>query len=122
MSKDILDNLELLCDRSDEQDRKFLLLAALVTDRTEAMEKGQKELIDAVSETNKNLNILKDILVDEVAIRKNCPITKNIENYEKFSFFMRYPRITILLFLGIAAVISGVVGNEFFSWVKTFVK
>ena len=122
MSKDILDNLELLCDRTDPHDQKMLLLANLVAERTNSMENGQRKLIEALSETNKTLEQLKTKLDSEIDIRKDCPITRNKQKYEQLTFLIRYPRITFIIFLGVSAILSGFFGGELMNWLMEILK
>lgn len=122
MSKDILDSLELLCDRTDPQDKKILLLANLVAERTNSMEAGQKQLFVALSETNKTLEQLKTKLDSEIDLRRDCPVTKNKQKYDQLTFLIKDPRITFIIFIGVSAILSGFFGGELIDWLKEIIR
>lgn len=113
MNSKIVETLELMCDKDNPQDKKILLLAELVESKYDELGKNQKDLKDSLSETNKKLDDLTTLLKQYQNDIKTCPVNVNRKGYDKLSFFMTHPKITLITLLGIVALLAGFFGSQF---------
>ena len=110
MDSKIVDTLELMCDKENPQDRKILLLAELVETKCDALGKSQDDLKESLRSTNQKLDKLTNLLEKYESDTHGCPVYKNRTDYEKISFFIKYPKISILVLLGAIALLGGFFG------------
>lgn len=110
MSSKISETLELMCDRDNPQDKKILLLAELVEHKCNSLAENQQELQKSLSITNDKLDKLTQLLEKYEQDAHECPVHKNKDKYEKFSFYIRNPKLTILILIGVLAVMGGFFG------------
>lgn len=108
MNSDIVKTLELMCDKDNPQDKKLRLLAELVDTKFETLAENQSDLKKSLIETNKKLDKLTSLLEKYEHDKNTCPVYKNKEDYERFSVFLRYPKISLLVILGIFSLLVGV--------------
>lgn len=120
MMKDseIVKTLTLMCDKSNPQDKKLLLLAELVETRCSSLAEHQEELQKSLQDTNIKLDKVTKLLEEQQKEDRECPVYKNRENFEKFSFFMRYPRFSLLMLLGIVALMAGFFGANVLPYLR----
>lgn len=117
-NSDIVKTLTLMCDKNDPQDKKLLLLAELVETRCSALAERQGELQKSLRDTNDKLDKVTKLLEEQQQEGKDCPVYRNKENFEKISFLMRYPRFSLLMLLGILALLSGLFSSSIFPYLK----
>ena len=110
MSSKIVETLELMCDKENVQDKKILLLAELVETRYDALGKNQEGLKKSLESTNEKLDRLTILLEKYETDTHGCPVYKNREYYERLSFFVKHPKLFLILMLGIFGVIGGFFG------------
>lgn len=113
MNSKIVETLELMCNKENPQDRKILLLAELVETKCDALGKNQDDLKRSLDNTNNKLDRLTTLLEKYENDTHGCPVYKNRSDYENISFFVRYPKISILVLLGVLALLGGVFGANF---------
>lgn len=111
MNTKISEALELMCDRNNPQDKKILLLAELVEHKCDALADNQKNLQKSLDDTNEKLDRLTQLLEKYENDTHGCPVYKNKDNYEKLSFYVRNPKVTLLILLGIIALLGGFFGS-----------
>lgn len=111
MNTKISEALELMCDRNNPQDKKILLLAELVEHKCDALADNQKNLQKSLDATNEKLDRLTQLLEKYENDTHGCPVYKNKDNYEKLSFYVRNPKVTLLILLGIIALLGGFFGS-----------
>lgn len=111
MNTKISEALELMCDRNNPQDKKILLLAELVEHKCDALADNQKNLQKSLDDTNEKLDRLTQLLEKYENDTHGCPVYKNKDNYEKLSFYVRNPKVTLLILLGISALLGGFFGS-----------
>lgn len=116
MNSKIVETLELMCDKENLQDKKILLLAELVETKCEALSKNQDGLKKSLEETNTKLDKLTGLLEDDT---HGCPVYKNKESFEKLSFFVKYPKITTFVVMGILAFTIGFFGTKVIKFLNT---
>lgn len=118
MGDDIAENLELMCDRDNPQDKKILLLARLMQGRFETLSNNQEELKKSLEHTNKKLDRILDTIEQYESAAENCPVPKNKDTIETLILFFRYPKLSFILIIGIAALLGGLVSNGFTDMIK----
>ena len=111
MNSKIAETLELMCDRSNPQDKKILLLAELVEHKCDSLADNQQKLQKSLDDTNDKLDKLTELLEKYENDTHGCPVYKNRDSYDKFSFYIRNPKVTILILLGIIALLGGFFGS-----------
>lgn len=117
-NSEIVKTLTLMCDKNDPQDKKLLLLAELVETRCSALAEHQEELQKSLRDTNVKLDKVTQLLEEKQQEGRECPVYKNRESFEKLSFFMKYPRFSLLMALGIAALLAGFVSSNVIPYLK----
>lgn len=118
MNNEIVKTLELMCDKHNPQDKKLLLLAELVETKCEALSENQKDLKQSLEKTNEKLDKLTDLLVKYENDKNDCPVYKNIDDYERLSVFLKYPKISVLVLLGVFALLVGLFTSNFTAILK----
>ena len=113
MNSKIVETLEFMCDKNNPQDKKILLLAELVENKCNALAENQKGLQRSLDHTIDKLDKLTDLLEKYEGDTHGCPVYKNKDDYEKFSFYIRNPKLTILILLGLIALLGGFFGYTF---------
>lgn len=118
MNTEISEALELMCDRDNPQDKKILLLAELVEHKCDALADNQKGLQKSLDDTNEKLDKLTLLLEKYENDTHGCPVYKNKDKYEKLSFYVRNPKATLLIFLGMLALLGGFFGSTVTDLIK----
>lgn len=101
-----------MCDKDNPQDKKLLLLAELVETKCEALAENQSDLKKSLTETNKKLDKLTTLLEKYENDKNTCPVYKNKAGFEQLSVFLRYPKISLLVILGIFALLIGIFSSS----------
>lgn len=117
-NNEIVKTLTLMCDKNDPQDKKLLLLAELVETRCASLAEHQGELQKSLKDTNDKLDRMTKLLEQQQQDGKDCPVYRNKENFEKISFLMRYPRFSLLMLLGVIALLAGFFGASVLPYLK----
>lgn len=118
MNSKIVETLEFMCDKNNPQDKKILLLAELVEHKCDALADNQKNLQKSLDTTNDKLDRLTQLLEKYESDTHGCPVYRNKDNYEKFSFYVRNPKLTLLMLLGIIALLGGFFGSTITDLIK----
>lgn len=118
MNSKIVETLEFMCDKSNPQDKKILLLAELVEHKCDALAENQRNLQKSLDSTNQKLDKLNEFLEKYEGYTHECPVYKNKDKYEKFSFYIRNPKVTILMLLGLIALLGGLFGSTITNIIK----
>ena len=118
MNKKIVETLKLMCDKTNPQDKKILLLAELVEDRCTALGDNQANLQKSLNNTNEKLDKLTELLEKYEGETHGCPVYKNKGGYEKLSFYIKNPKISILIIIGMIALVGGFFGSTFSDLIK----
>lgn len=118
MNNKIAETLEFMCDRGNPQDRKILLLAELVEHKCDALADNQQKLQKSLDDTNDKLDKLTGLLEKYEKDTHGCPVYRNKDSYDKFSFYIRNPKLTILILLGLIALLGGFFGSTITDLVK----
>lgn len=118
MNSKIVETLELMCDRNNPQDKKILLLAELVEHKCDALAENQKELQRSLDTTLNKIDRLTELLEKYESATHGCPVYKNKGDYERLSFYVRNPKITILMLLGLIALLGGFFGSTITNLLK----
>ena len=118
MNSKISETLELMCDRSNPQDKKILLLAELVEHKCDTLAENQINLQKSLDTTNDKLDKLTALLEKYEQDTHGCPVYKNKDNFEKISFYVKNPKLTILILLGIIALLGGLFGSAITGLIK----
>lgn len=118
MNSKIAETLELMCDRNNPQDKKILLLAELVEHKCDALADNQKVLQKSLDDTNEKLDKLTQLLEKYENDTHGCPVYKNKDKYEKLSFYVRNPKTTLLILLGMLALLGGFFGSTVTDLIK----
>lgn len=118
MNNKIVETLSLMCDRNDPQDKKILLLAELVEHKCDNLGENQKKLQESLDITNQKLDRLTDLLEKYEHDTHGCPVYRNKGDYEKFSFYIRNPKVAILVILGIVSLLGGFFGSTLNDFLK----
>lgn len=111
MNSKIAETLELMCDRSNPQDKKILLLAELVEHKCDSLAENQQKLQKSLDDTNEKLDKLTTLLEKYESDTHLCPVYKDKDSYEKVSFYVRNPKLTLLILLGLIALFGGFFGS-----------
>lgn len=114
----IIDNLEVMCEKDNPQDRKLLLLAHLVQDSVKGLAERQQELQGSLSETNRKLDSVLEAITKYKKDMDNCPVYDNRELFDRVKFLIKNPRLSLFLFLGIISLLSGLFGSSVISILK----
>lgn len=114
----IIDNLEVMCEKDNPQDRKLLLLAHLVQDSVKGLAERQQELQGSLSETNRKLDSVLEVITKYKKDIDNCPVYDNRELFDRVKFLIKNPRLSLFLFLGIISLLSGLFGSSVISILK----
>lgn len=107
-----------MCDRNNPQDRKILLLAELVEHKCDALAENQKSLQKSLDDTNEKLDRLTFLLEKYENDTHGCPVYKDRDKYERFSFYVQNPKTTLLILLGIIALFGGFFGSTITDLIK----
>lgn len=118
MNEKIVETLKLMCDKTNPQDKKILLLAELVEDRCTALGYNQAALQKSLNNTNEKLDKLTDLLEKYEGETHGCPVYKNKDGYERLSFYIRNPKISMLIILGMIALVGGFFGSTLITLIK----
>ena len=120
MNEKIVETLKLMCDKTNPQDKKILLLAELVEDRCSALGDNQAALQKSIDNTNEKLDKLTELLEKYEGEAHGCPVYKNKDGYERLSFYIRNPKISMLIILGMIALVGGFFGSTLTTLIKGF--
>ena len=118
MNEKIVETLKLMCDRTNPQDKKIILLAELVEDRCTALGDNQAALQKSLNNTNEKLDKLTELLEKYEDETHGCPVYKNKDGYERLSFYIRNPKISLLIILGMIAIAGGFFGSTLTTLIK----
>lgn len=118
MNTKISETLELMCDKNNLQDKKILLLAELVEHKCDVLAENQKNLQKSLDDTNEKLDRLTMLLEKYENDTHGCPVYKNKDGYEKLSFYVRNPKVTLLILLGMIALLGGFFGSTVTNLIK----
>ena len=111
MNTKISETLELMCNRDNPQDKKILLLAELVEHKCDVLAENQKSLQESLDATNEKLDRLTSLLEKYEGDTHGCPVYRNKDDYERFSFYIQNPKTTLLILLGALALLGGLFGS-----------
>lgn len=111
MNTKISETLELMCNRDNPQDKKILLLAELVEHKCDVLAENQKGLQESLDATNEKLDRLTSLLEKYEGDTHGCPVYRNKDGYERFSFYIQNPKTTLLILLGALALLGGLFGS-----------
>lgn len=115
MTNEIVKALECMCDKGNQQDKKLLLLAKLVEAKHSELGQMQDSLQKCLDTTNEKLDKLTVLIERYERDTHGCPVYKNRDHYEKISFYVKNPKISILIFIGILAILGGFFGTSIVS-------
>ena len=118
MNEKIVETLKLMCDKTNSQDKKIILLAELVEDRCTALGDNQAALQKSLDKTNAKLDKLTELLEKYEGETHGCPVYKNKDGYEMLSFYIRNPKISMLIILGMIALVGGFFGSTLTTLIK----
>ena len=118
MNEKIVETLKLMCDKTNPQDKKIILLAELVEDRCTALGDNQAALQKSLNNTNEKLDKLTELLEKYEDETHGCPVYKNKDGYERLSFYIRNPKISLLIILGMIAIAGGFFGSTLTTLIK----
>lgn len=118
MNEKIVETLKLMCDKTNPQDNKILLLAELVEYRCTALGDNQATLQKSLNNTNEKLDKLTGLLEKYEDETHGCPVYKNKDGYERLSFYIRNPKISLLIILGMIAIAGGFFGSTLTTLIK----
>lgn len=115
MTNEIVKALECMCDKGNQQDKKLLLLAKLVEAKHSELGQLQDSLQKSLETTNEKLDKLTVLIERYERDTHGCPVYKNRDHYEKISFYVKNPKISLLIFIGILAILGGFFGTSIVS-------
>ena len=115
MTNEIVKALECMCDKGNQQDKKLLLLAKLVEAKHSELGQMQDSLQKCLASTNEKLDKLTVLIERYERDTHGCPVYKNRDHYEKISFYVKNPKISLLIFIGILALLGGFFGTSIVS-------
>lgn len=115
MTNEIVKALECMCDKGNQQDKKLLLLAKLVEAKHSELGQMQDSLQKCLDTTNEKLDKLTVLIERYERDTHGCPVYKNRDDYEKISFYVKNPKISLLIFIGILAILGGFFGTSIVS-------
>lgn len=118
MNEKIVETLKLMCDKENPQDKKILLLAELVENKCTSLGENQAKLQASLNDTNEKLDKLTDLLEKYEGDTHGCPVYKNKDGYERLSFYLRNPKLSLLIILGTIALIGGFFGSTLTNLLK----
>lgn len=121
MTNDIVKALELMCDKNNQQDKKLLLLAKLVETKYSELGETQDSLQRCLDSTNQKLDKLTSLIERYESDTHGCPVYRNKEHYEKISFYVRNPKVSLLTLIGILAILGGFFGTSIVSLIGKLV-
>lgn len=107
-----------MCDKHNPQDKKLLLLAELVEAKCDALGENQKDLKKSLEQTNQKLDKLTSLLEKYENDKNTCPVYKNKNNFEKIAFFMKYPKLSMFVIVGVFALLVGLFSSSFTDLIK----
>ena len=119
MNSKIVDTLEFMCDKDNPQDKKILLLAELVEHKCDSLGENQKCLQKSIDHTIEKLDKLTELLEKYEGDTHGCPVYRNKEDYERISFYVRNPKLTLLMLLGVISLLGGFFGSTITKLLKT---
>lgn len=111
MNSKIVETLKVMCNDNDPQDKKMLLLAELVEHKCDALAENQRDLQVSLNSTNDKLDKLTQLLEKYEEDTHGCPVYRNRDKYEKFSFYVKNPKVSLAILLGVLAVLGGFFGS-----------
>lgn len=115
MTNEIVKALECMCNKGNQQDKKLLLLAKLVEAKHSELGQIQDSLQKCLDTTNEKLDKLTDLIERYERDTHGCPVYKNRDHYEKLSFYVKNPKMSLLTFIGILAILGGFFGTSIVS-------
>mgnify|MGYP000202176969 FL=1 len=115
MTNEIVKALECMCNKGNQQDKKLLLLAKLVEAKHSELGQMQDSLQKCLDTTNEKLDKLTVLIERYERDTHGCPVYKNRDHYEKISFYVKNPKISLLIFIGILAILGGFFGTSIVS-------
>lgn len=115
MTNEIVKALECMCNKGNQQDKKLLLLAKLVEAKHSELGQIQDSLQKCLDTTNEKLDKLTVLIERYERDTHGCPVYKNRDHYEKISFYVKNPKISLLIFIGILAILGGFFGTSIVS-------
>ena len=118
MDRDIVKTLKVMCRKDNPQDQKLLLLAELVETKCEALAQHQDSLQKSLDRTNEKLDKVATLLERIEDDRHSCPVYTNKPDFEKISFLLRYPKLSLFMLLGVMALIAGFFGTSIVESIK----
>ena len=118
MNSKIVETLEFMCDKENPQDKKILLLAELVENKCNALADNQKTLQKSLDTTNTKLDKLTEFLEKYETSVHECPVYMDKDKYEKLAFYVRNPKLTVFMLLGILALLGGLFGSTITNIIK----
>lgn len=118
MNSKIVETLEMMCDKSNPQDKKLLLLAELVETKCTALADNQQVLQRSLNNTNDKLDKLTNLLEKFEREESECPVFQSRENFKKLAIFIKYPKLSLLALLGVLALILGLFNSSFIGIIK----
>ena len=118
MNSKIVETLEFMCDKDNPQDKKILLLAELFEHKCDALAENQKGLQKSLDSTIGKLDRLTELLEKYESDTHGCPVYRNKGDYERFSFYVRNPKLTLLMLFGLIALLGGFFGSTITNLIK----
>lgn len=115
MTNEIVKALECMCNKGNQQDKKLLLLAKLVEAKHSELGQIQDSLQKCLDTTNEKLDKLTDLIERYERDTHGCPVYKNRDHYERLSFYVKNPKMSLLTFIGILAILGGFFGTSIVS-------
>lgn len=115
MTNEIVKALEYMCNKGNQQDKKLLLLAKLVEAKHSELGRIQDSLQKCLDTTNEKLDKLTDLIERYERDTHGCPVYRNKDHYEKISFYVKNPKISLLIFIGMLAILGGFFGTSIVS-------
>lgn len=110
-----------MCDDGNPQDKKILLLAELFEHKCDALAENQQKLKVSLDDTNKKLDRLTELLEVYGTDTHDCPVYKNKGEYEKISFYVKNPKLTLLILIGLLALLCGFFSSTMSGLLRGFI-
>lgn len=114
----IVATLKVMCDVNNPQDKKLLLLAELVETNCDNLAERQNKLNENIEATNKKLDKLVDMLEKIEKGETSCPVYQNKAKFENMTMFLKNPKMSLLIIVGLVALLLGFVGSSIMDVVK----
>lgn len=111
----IMKTLKTVCDETDPQDQKTLLLAQIVEDRFTAIHTSLESL-------RKDVEKLMTIVTDTIEYRDQCPVYNEKEIVKVVMMLLKYPKMTALMVLGVSSLVGMGLQDLILQIVKLFIK